>query len=189
MGEPNQLHVAVAELMSNAVGSIARLGATESAFREIGELLRGLATRPELFSEERLSALHGSAASATILARDPHGPVLMLARFDQASPTPVHNHNSWGVLCVARGRDRYIRWELVDDGADPARARVRQAQTRELSEGDIAWFGGPPHDIHSQQGVGGPAWELVFFGRDPNTQPRTYFDVDTGEVTNAGANR
>jgi predicted metal-dependent enzyme (double-stranded beta helix superfamily) len=166
--------------------SLARLGSTESAFREIGELLRGLATHPGLFSEERLASLHGSA-SATILARDPTGPVLMLARFPDESPTAVHNHNSWGVLCVARGHDRYTSWRRMDDGADPSRAELRPLDERELAEGDVAWFGEPPHDIHSQQGVDGPAWELVFFGRDPNAQPRAYFDVDAGLVTYAAA--
>jgi hypothetical protein len=176
----------VGQLMADAVMSVSKLGATEPAFREIGELLRGLATLPGLFSEERLGALHGSA-SATILARHPTGPVLMLARFPDDSPTPVHNHNSWGVLCVTQGRDRYTRWRRTDDGSVPGRAELSPAEERELAEGDIAWFGEPPHDIHSQQGIGGPAWELVFFGRDPNAQPRAYFDVDKGQVTYAGA--
>src|SRR3989442_4135792 len=181
-----ELTDAVAQLMADGVVSIAKLGATEPAFREIGELLRGLATQPGLFSEERLAALHGSA-TATILARDPNGPVLMLARFPEESPTPVHNHNSWGVICVARGRDRYTAWRRTDNGTDPARAELWPAEERALAEGDVAWFGEPPLDIHSQQGIGGPAWELVFFGRDPNAQPRAYFDVDKGQVTFAGA--
>src|SRR5437588_10386096 len=101
---------AVGQLMADAVAAIGRLGPTEPAFREIGELLRSLTTRPGLFSEQRLSTLHGSSASAMILATHPKGPVLMLARFPHEGPTPVHNHNSWGVACVARGRDRYPRW-------------------------------------------------------------------------------
>jgi hypothetical protein len=36
--------------------------------------------------------------------------------------------------------------------------------------------------IHSQQGIGEAAWELVYFGRDPNARPRLYFDPDTGRV-------
>jgi predicted metal-dependent enzyme (double-stranded beta helix superfamily) len=184
----DELTNAVGQFMADAVASCVRLGPTEPAFREIGELLRAIATRPGLFSEERLASLHGSAA-ASIIARDPSGPVLMLARFSERSPTPVHNHNSWGVLCVARGRDRYTAWRRLDDGSDRARARLAPHEERVLSEGDIAWFGEPPADIHSQQGLGGPAWELVFFGRDPNAQPRAYFDVRTGSVTHAAAER
>ena len=183
-----ELMETVDQFMADAVMSCARLGPTEPAFREIGELLRGLATRPGLLTEDLLASLHGSA-SATILARDPAGPVLMLARFPDESPTPVHNHNSWGVLCVARGRDRYTWWRRVDGGGDTSHAELLPAEERVLNEGDLAWFGEPPHDIHSQQGIDGPAWELVFFGRDPNAQPRAYFDVDAGLVTYAAAER
>ena len=36
--------------------------------------------------------------------------------------------------------------------------------------------------IHSQQGIGEAAWELVYFGRDPNARPRLYFDPVAGRV-------
>lgn len=84
----------------------------------------------------------------------------MLARFPSDAATPVHNHNSWGVVCVIEGRDRYVAWRRLDDGSDPSRAHVEVAEERELSPGDVVWFEGPPHDIHSQQGIGGDVWEL-----------------------------
>ncbi|HEV8536834.1 MAG TPA: hypothetical protein VGR87_14100 [Candidatus Limnocylindria bacterium] len=36
-------------------------------------------------------------------------------------------------------------------------------------------WGEPPHDIHSQQGIGGPAYELACFGRNPMLAVRNYF--------------
>ncbi len=111
----------------------------------------------------------------------------MLACFPAKEPTPVHNHNSWGVVCVVRGTDRYLRWMREDDGADAARARLRLADERILRAGEVIWFHGPPHDIHSQQGIDAPAWELVYFGSNPNSRPRAYFDPDAGTVTYADA--
>jgi len=102
----------------------------------------------------------------------------MLARFRADAPTPVHNHNSWGVICVIRGRDRHILWAREDDGSQPGRARVRVVDSRELGPGDVAWFPDVPADIHSQQGIGGDAWELVYFARDPTIRSRLYFDPD-----------
>ena len=51
----------------------------------------------------------------------------------------------------------------------------------------VLWFHEPPHDIHSQQGVEGPVRELVYFGRNPNTRPRAYFDRPGGTVPYADA--
>jgi predicted metal-dependent enzyme (double-stranded beta helix superfamily) len=173
--------------MEDAVHILEARGETPEAFEAIGARLRELAAQPDLLSEEGYEGLHGSGAGFQIIARDPSGPVLMLARFPAGAPTPVHNHNSWGVACVARGRDRYVRWERMDDGSEPGRADLRLAEQRDLGPGDVVWFGEPPEDIHSQQGVGEAVWELVFFGRDPNAVPRSYFDPKVGVVTSAPA--
>jgi predicted metal-dependent enzyme (double-stranded beta helix superfamily) len=177
---PGDLMDDVAELLA-----VAPLNA--ETFASIGALLRRLAADPDLVTGAHLDALHGTGAAATIIARHPAGPVLMLARFPQEAPTPVHNHNSWGVACVVSGRDEYVRWERLDDGADAGAATVRAAETLELGHGDVVWFGEPPDDIHSQQGIGEAAWELVLFGRDPDAQPRAYFNPKTGSVTQARA--
>ena len=44
---------------------------------------------------------------------------------------------------------------------------------------------GPPHDIHSQQGIDAPALELVLFGKNTMTIPRNYYDPETGKVRTA----
>ena len=137
--------------------------AIADAVRRLGQDLR-------LGPETALSGLHGSSAAATVLARAADGPVLMLARFPSDAPTPVHNHNSWGIVCVVRGRDRYLRWDRLDDGSDPEHARLTLAAEIELGVGDVAFLEEPPGDIHSQQGIEGPVWELVFFGRDPDAE-------------------
>lgn len=163
-------------------------GVTEATFTQIGSRLQELA-RSTIIAEEHLTSLHGSGATATILARGPQGSVLMLARFPSESETPIHNHNTWGVACVIQGRDRYRKWDRTDDGSNPETAEIKLVWERELSPGDFVGFGEPPDDIHSQQGIGDAAWELVYFGKDPNAQPRAYFDQVTGTVGYAEASR
>jgi predicted metal-dependent enzyme (double-stranded beta helix superfamily) len=177
------------DLIAEAEAITSRAGIDESAFREIGVCLRRLTQEPDLVTEEHLISLHGSGATATILGRGTTGSVLMLARFPAESETPIHNHNSWGVACVLRGRDRYRSWDRVDDGSDPEVADIRLAWERDLGPGDFVWFGLPPDDIHSQQGIDDAALELVYFGSDPFAQPRAYFDPTTGAVTYADASR
>ncbi len=170
------------DLMRDAVDVLARLGAGPEAFESIGALLGRLAEDPGLLSHDRLASLHGSGATATILVEDPSGPALMIASFPSEAPTPVHNHNSWGVIRVIRGRDLHVSWRRTHDGSDPSRASLERGESRELGPGDVLHFPEPPGDIHSQQGVGESAWELVFFGRNPNARPRSYFDPETGLV-------
>ncbi|OLC54880.1 MAG: hypothetical protein AUH85_10675 [Chloroflexi bacterium 13_1_40CM_4_68_4] len=117
-----------------------------------------------------------------MLARDPSGLTLMLTRFPEEAPTPVHDHKTWGVALVLRGTDRHVHWRRLDTGAEPGRAQVVIDDDRVLHEGEFVHWDVPPHDIHSQQGLGGPAYELVCFGRDPMVVLRNYFDPERATV-------
>ena len=161
---------------------VAEFGPGREAFARIGVLLRPLAADPNLIDASRVAALHDSGAGFTILGHGGGGSTLMLSRFPADTPTPVHNHNSWGVIYVIRGRDRHILWAREDNGDQPGRARLRIVESRDLGPGDTLWFPDAPDDIHSQQGIGGDAWELVYFERDPTTRSRLYFDPDRERV-------
>jgi predicted metal-dependent enzyme (double-stranded beta helix superfamily) len=177
----------VARFLTEAAHLVATAGSNAETFEQVGRLMQRLDPGIVARTWGELTSLHGSGATSTILAEGPDGAVLMLARFPSKAPTPVHNHNSWGVACVVEGRDRYVAWRRLDDGSDPHRAHLEVAKEREMGPGDFVWFGPPPQDVHSQQGVGDAAWELVYFGRNPNLVPRAYFDPVSGAVTYASA--
>lgn len=177
----------VARFLEEAAHLVAARGASAGTFEQVGRLMQRLDPGIVDGSRDELTSLHGSGATSTILAEGPDGAVLMLARFPSEAPTPVHNHNSWGVAFVVEGRDRYVAWRRLDDGSDPARAQLEIAEERELGPGDFVWFDAPPQDVHSQQGIGDAAWELVYFGRNPNLAARAYFDPASGTVTYASA--
>ncbi len=172
----------LAQFFDAAERLVADHGPGSDAFSRIETLLRPLAAGSSLVVPSRLAALHDSHAGFEILGQGKGGSTLMLARFPDDVPTPVHNHNSWGVLCVVRGRDRHTLWAREDDGSVAGHARLRVVESRELGPGDTLWFPDVPADIHSQQGIGGEAWELVYFARDPTTRSRLYFDPDAGLV-------
>jgi predicted metal-dependent enzyme (double-stranded beta helix superfamily) len=145
-----------------------------------------LAREPGLISEDDLAPMHGSDATIRVLhSLGDDALTLYLAKFPATAPTPIHDHLSWGVACIVAGRDRYMQWERVDDGTDPGHARLRLLFERELGVGDHVEWMQPPHDIHSQQGIDGPAWELVLFGKNSMLFPRHYFDLQTGIVREA----
>ncbi len=162
----------------------------------LGQCLSRLAGNQEL--RERMGiptqgrGTHGMDIRGSELHREPDGTlVLMFARFPHEAETPVHNHNSWGVVCVVHGRDRYLAWRRTDDASRDGHAEVELVEERILGPGEFIHFGDVPNeDIHSQQGWdGAPVWELVFFGRDPNVKPRLYFDPAARTVTAAPAVR
>jgi predicted metal-dependent enzyme (double-stranded beta helix superfamily) len=158
-------------------------GVTEATLRTVGDRLRILAQTPDLLPGYELVALHGNTASMMTLHSDgPAGLTLMLAQFPETAPTPIHDHNSWGVACVVSGRDHYQHFERLDDGEHNDHAQLRLLYERELAPGDVVVWLDPPHDIHCQRGIGGAAWELVLFGLDATSRPRRYFDLATGAV-------
>ena len=176
-------HYSVPQLITDAHAVLARTGATETALRELGALVARLAAVPGLIPERELTAMHGTDSTATVLHSDgTDGITLVLAQFSDQEETPIHDHNAWGVACVVQGRDRYRQWERIDDGSFDDHAELRLLYERELAPGDIVLWPDPPHDIHSQQGIGGPAWELILFGKNAMALPRHYFDRATGTV-------
>ncbi len=155
---------------------------------EIARLLQALTVEPDILPDVALARLHDTGSTATILHQGEDGRgALMLLRLPDDAPTPIHNHNTWGVAAVIQGTNRYWRWERLDDLSDPDRAELRLGEVFVHGPGEYVLWGDPPHDLHAQQGVDGAAYEFVFFGRNPNLQPRAYFDPDTGEVTYAPA--
>src|SRR5258708_13189778 len=106
-------------------------GVTEAALRAVGDRLRVLAQTPDLLPGYELGALHGNTASMMTLHSDgPEGLTLMLAQFSETAPTPIHDHNSWGVACVVSGCDRYQHFERLDDAEHNDHAQLRLLSPR-----------------------------------------------------------
>jgi hypothetical protein len=161
---------------------LAKNGYAEDAVVAIIEKLGQLASTADFVTGTELGGLHAGAAQAEVLGRGSAGSILMLGRFPSDAPTPVHNHNSWGVVYVLEGRDRYERWRRVDDLAGLDEAKIELLDILELEPGEGIGIPPPPQDLHAQQGLGEPVWEFVFFASDPNQDRRAYFDPVSGMV-------
>jgi len=161
---------------------------SEENRNQIAILLRDLALQPDILPNVALDRLHDAGSTATILHQGEDGRgALMLLRLPDDAPTPIHNHNTWGVAVVVQGTNHYWRWVRTDDLTDPNHADLELAGDFEHGPGEYVVWGDPPDDLHAQQGVHGVAYEFVFFGRNPNLQARAYFDAETGEITYASA--
>lgn len=151
--------------------TVARLGGRPPASAELRELagwLRAAATGMDLPTGP------APRGSRIVLAARPGGPVLAIADFPAGDVTDIHGHGSWGIGVLLAGADQYERWEPAGAGA------ARLLEVRELGAGDVLFFGGPPHDVHRQCGIGSGARELLLFGTDPRPARRVGYRPATG---------
>ena len=168
----------VADFMARARELLAG-GVTEESLNAVGRLLTELSREPDFIPHAEMKSLHGGDTTSAVLQTDPDGLTLMFGKFSAQEETPVHDHNSWGVACVVQGRDRYRHWHHDDEG------RLKVLYEKELGPGSFVTWLDPPHDIHSQQGIGDPAFEIVLFGKNTMTIPRNYYNPETGEIRTA----
>src|SRR5438132_14254736 len=88
----------------------------------VGRLLATAAREPGFVPEAELRGLHGGDSAATLLRVESSGLTLMLGRFPASEAPPIHDHGSWGIARVIRGRARNRHSERLADGpqTDPA---------------------------------------------------------------------
>ena len=150
----------------------------DDVLERVAERMHKLVEDPIIrnWQEEPAGNIH-SGQQAGPLYQDESGLTLMHARFGPESMTPIHNHHSWAIVGVYRGRDLYQKWRRSDVGNGAGAAQVELLEERVLEPGDVAIVPAPPQDIHAQQGFDGEAaYELVLFGTNPAGKPRLYFD-------------
>lgn len=165
-------------------------GPSDRGLARVAEKMGRLVRDPEIQAGEATSNVHvsGGSGSGPLFHDEESGLTLMRARFGPEAMTPIHNHGSWGVVGVYRGRDRYQIWRRKD-GATAARsgtfqpsagpADVELVEERILDPGETVVLPPPPQDIHAQQGHDGTTvHELVLFGANLRGKPRLYFDPE-----------
>ena len=94
-------------------------------------------------------------------------------------PLPVHNHGSWAVIGVYKGREHETWFRRVDDGSVPGRAQLEVDQTFINERGTASVV--PDGRIHTVEAMDGQqAVSIHVYGTDIVTQQRSEFDPVTG---------
>src|SRR5262245_25143592 len=162
---------------------VAADGVTDAGLARVAALMRRLTARDDLYPGLSHAELTDDHPAQRLHAESDGSLGLSLARFAADEPTRVHNHNSWGVACIYKGVDLYVRWERRDDGARPGYAEVEAVEERLLRRGETAYWLDAPHDLHSQWGQEGHvAWELVLMGKNNQGLDRLFFEPERNEV-------
>src|SRR5437899_2574716 len=101
---------AIAAFIHDVQQILATDSTQEASLERIAARMRELVADPLIRSwqEEPTGNVHAGEPSPP-LYQDDNGLTLMHARFGPEAMTPVHNHNSWAIVGLYRGRDLYQR--------------------------------------------------------------------------------
>ena len=175
----------VAAFIADVKAILAEKGVTDAGLSQIGRKMQELSKRSDLFElgQYRPPIPGGNVIGGFRLYAEPDDTLaLAVSKFSDERPTPVHTHNTWGVICGYTGRDHYIQYDRVDDGSKDGYAKLKEVINRVITPGDSVWWLEYPHDIHWQQAVGEPAWELVLMGKSTSGIERLHFDPENRKV-------
>ena len=151
---------------------IEKEGINEENLAKIAEELSNLANIEDLFRFGNHRGRGANAAESYVLYedKDPHGPVLQLAKFD--GPTAIHNHGSWGALCGYIREQYYTQWVVQGNDAN----QVTKTLDTIIKPGDFVYWPDVPNDIHKQIPVENDAWVIIYMGRNAFDTARIVYD-------------
>jgi predicted metal-dependent enzyme (double-stranded beta helix superfamily) len=175
----------IEQFIDDVKAVIDRKGVTDAGLSEIAEKMRDLSQRDDLFDigEWREPTPGGNTiGSYRLHSEDDSTLILSISKFSHEHPTPVHTHNTWGVICGYRGRDRYEGFERVDDGSVADHAELKVVVDKVLEHGDAVYWLEYPRDIHRQQAFDEPSWELLLMGRSTRGIGRLHFEPEQNKV-------
>ena len=98
--------------------------------------------------------------------------------------TPVHDHLAWGLVGIYRGRQDETVYRRLDDGSDPARARLEISKRQQLGRGEFYTLLPPADDIHYVSTISEtPSISIHLLANDTACVWRHRFEPATGVVT------
>jgi predicted metal-dependent enzyme (double-stranded beta helix superfamily) len=104
---------------------------------------------------------------------------ILVAVFEAGVPAPVHNHGTWAVVGVYRGRERETWFRRLDDGSSPGQADLEVDQSWVNTPGTVTIA--PEGTIHTVEAIDGEdAVSIHIYGTDIVTQERSTFNVAEG---------
>ena len=118
-----------------------------------------------------------------LLYRDPKNRFVVLSLvWKPGQATPIHDHSCWGIMGMVQGSLEVVNYDRLDDGSEPNRARLREADTVMVEELDTGAVLPPWNEIHL---IGNRSREVAIslhiYGRDLDVF--NVFDAVTGRVS------
>jgi predicted metal-dependent enzyme (double-stranded beta helix superfamily) len=159
-----------------------RVEALRPAF---GALLTADGWLPEACATPDASSRMGGGIGQYALYRAEDGSLCLFSLVvPPGAATPVHDHLAWGLVGIYRGRQDETVYRRLDDGSDPARARLEVARRQQLGPGEFYTLLPPTDDIHYVSTISETASiSIHLLANDTACVWRHRFDPASGLVT------
>jgi 3-mercaptopropionate dioxygenase len=127
----------------------------------------------------------GGGIGQYALYRAPDGSLCLFSLVvPTGAATPVHDHLAWGLVGIYRGRQDETVYRRLDDGTDPAHARLEVSKRQELGAGEFYPLLPPADDIHYVKTISDtPSISIHLLANDTACVWRHKFEPETGAVT------
>jgi predicted metal-dependent enzyme (double-stranded beta helix superfamily) len=103
--------------------------------------------------------------------------------FWQGYCTPVHNHDTWGLIGIWGGEEHEERFKRTDDGSRAEYVQLRSAGTMVNTPGSISHLIPPDEEIHRIRTVSPqPSCSIHVYGGDIFGKTRQQYDLETGAI-------
>jgi predicted metal-dependent enzyme (double-stranded beta helix superfamily) len=179
----NRASASVTDLVSEVSAVVHRQGDVARTMSEVSVALGRFLKQGRL--EERFEHPHpGLDVTTYLLYAAPDGSFSIAALVVRpGARTPIHDHQTWTVWGSYHGRDREVRYERHDRGAESFPELV-PVTSRVLSDGHVSLVPPPPYDIHRVENVGeAPSVSIHVHGADMSRQVRNAYDPQKKTVT------
>ena len=146
-------------------------------------LLERLLCQPR-FAPAVLPSVEDGRGGRALLHQHPDGLYTVWSMaFPAGHCTPIHNHNTWGIVGVWRGEEREEKYHRVDDGARAGHAELASQGTTVNAPGRVVLLVPPRDDVHRiWNETDAPAWSVHIYGKLLGTEPAWTFDAETGRI-------
>ncbi|MBA2453696.1 MAG: cysteine dioxygenase family protein [Chloroflexia bacterium] len=163
-------------LTSTIQNDAERVEALKPAFQT---LLQANGWLPNEYAQTGDTTGMGGGIAAYALYRDP-GAALCLFAFviPSGKTTPVHDHGSWGLVGLYRGRQLETYYRRTDDGSVAGHAVLEQMEQQTLEQGDFYPLLPGARDIHSVgSDADGPTISIHVLANDTGCVQRRQYDL------------
>lgn len=158
-------------------------GERDTLVREISPLMERFLWTDDLLDPQYELAVEGARTRWIYHSAEDGSLQIYMVEFTPHTPTPVHDHTTWGLIGIWGGQQLTRRYERLDDGSVDGRAELRLTHD-EVYERGVVYPLVPPTDIHQIETVSPTSsFSLHVLGLEFNNVDRHVFDVETGTVS------
>lgn len=158
-------------------------GDQETIVREVTPLMERVLWTDGLLQPEYELQVEGARTRWVYHSAADGGLQVYMVEFTPHTPTPVHDHTTWGLIGIWGGAQQTRRYTRLDDGSVDGRAEL-QLTHDEVYERGVVYPLVAPADIHQIETVSAESsYSLHVLGLEFNNVDRHVFDVEAGTVS------